>query len=172
MNKNIVFIIVLLALLVGLIWSSFTFGWEPLFKTRDEISGLQNERKILNQQLNKLKDLNEKYQELKKTNEAGKIDAALPSREEFAALIVNLEAIAGENGLFLESINFVGSGRSGNKDYRFLDIQLKMSGSYESLNSFARSLENNLRLVDLKLLKVGLEESVLKIEAISRAYYQ
>lgn len=79
-------------------------------------------------------------QESKNLANIDKLDKILPDKPEIPELIVQLEALASENGMILKSINF-------NKDK--LTAQVQLAGKYQAFKKYLQALESNLRLLDI-----------------------
>lgn len=145
-------------------------GYEQLSQKRAELISEQTrleEAKEINQ---KLQDLIAQYNQYK--NQAGKISMALPTEEDIPNLLVTLETMAAENGLVLQSLDASSpalstermvsprSSREGqvtppSKPYQQLDIKMSLNGSYGALKNWLASLEQNLRIIDVKTISFG-----------------
>ena len=108
-------------------------------------------------------------------SEMNRVFYVLPIEKDLPNLIVQFEALASENGLILEKINFIKQVTTKKaaaedvewgeksptsttttetlepqKDYKTLEVSLSLSGNYQSFQSFLEALELNIRLMDIK----------------------
>lgn len=84
----------------------------------------------------------------------GKVEIAIPSKEDLPRLLVEIPQLVAQNGMILSNIAF---GESDEKveGYRSTSINLATKGTYLNLKSFLRTLEQNLRLYDVVSIKFG-----------------
>lgn len=101
-------------------------------------------------------------------NDLARIDEAMPQNQQAAELIALFESLSGRNGLVLKNIELSekvevkvadtsGQPRPGigipppkqSSSVREFPIILSMLGTYDSFKNFLKSLEKNLRLVDM-----------------------
>jgi len=89
----------------------------------------------------------------------------LPPEKDIPGLIVQFEALASENGLILESLNFIertikktGEAEEEKKDYKSLAVFLSLTGNYKSFENFLKALELNVRLMDIKSIEFSSEK--------------
>lgn len=155
MKSNII-IFILILVFIGIVllldlpvYSKFAFlngeikRQEQLLKDKQEVIAKANQ-------------LKEDYDTYK--DELKKVSYALPSGKEIPNLIVQLEALVSENGLVLESLNFVEEAKKTKGEtelsmpYKSLGVSLSTIGTYESFESFLKALELNIRLMDIKLI--------------------
>jgi len=88
----------------------------------------------------------------------GKILDALPSGEDEAGLLVQLEALSSQNGLILNSVNFsssevgavsAASETAPTSPAKELKVELVLAGDFPEFRNFLQAAEKNLRLLDL-----------------------
>lgn len=154
---NFILILVFVAVLFLLdlpIYNKVTFlrgetkGREDLLKEKEELLA----------KVNQLKGIYENRQD-----EIKRVYYVLPQEKDIPSLIVQFEALASENGLILEKIDFFKKAvktagetekETGviepRKDYETLEIVLGLNGSYQSFKSFLEALESNIRLMVIK----------------------
>jgi len=141
-------------------------------------------RGMLKDDTNSLKETEEvfaKANQLKQVYEArkdeiNKVYYILPSGSDIPNLIVQLEALASENGLILDKMNFIKKTlikkiateetattpeSEPQKEYKTLGVTLSLVGNYNSFKSFLEALELNMRLMDIKSITFsGQKEAV------------
>ena len=95
----------------------------------------------------------------------------LPIEKDIPGLIVQFEALASENGLILESINFIektkkrastGGGEAAvmpGQIYKTLNVSVELYGSYASFRSFLEAIEYNVRIMDISSINFSSEKS-------------
>ena len=88
----------------------------------------------------------------------GKILDALPSGEDEAGLLVQLEALSSQNGLILSSVGFfseenavsvAGQTAAAASAAKEMKISLVLAGDFPEFRNFLQAAEKNLRLLDL-----------------------
>ena len=108
------------------------------------------------------------YEDIK--GKVNKVFYVLPSEAEIPNILVQLEALASENGIIFESINFGEIQQSGQGKITFketslspeeqensmivdhcksISVDVKLIGSYENFKNYLKSLENNIRIMDI-----------------------
>lgn len=158
MNKNIILILVLVAMIIFMLSEMAIPLYNQIGLTKlkliEQKAALENNQKTLNL----FNDLYLKYQSLGEN--VDRLNLVVPNKENSDEIIVSLEAIARENGIFLESVAFqpkapqIPASTDLNK-INVLQINLNAGGSYEAFKNFIMALENNLRIMDIKLVKFG-----------------
>ena len=100
-----------------------------------------------------------------------KVFYALPNKAEIPNILVQLESLASENGMIFESLNFSKAQQSAQskttsensaapssetagqqniiEQIRSVSIDINLTGSYENFKNYLRSLENNIRIMDI-----------------------
>lgn len=166
--------IVSLAILAAII--VLVFMVRPLFNDIQEQSRIINEKRLVlekkEEKLKNLKLLSEKEELLKKENE--RVLAALPNDNEVARLFVQLERIAAESGLTIQSVSG-GSAAEGFSNEQAADqlvdefpiepagpeivaISYQLSGSSDSYQSFKNTLakmETALRILNISEFSIS-----------------
>jgi len=95
----------------------------------------------------------------------------LPQRQEIPELIVQLEALASENGLILESLDIKEKKRATETNEKkaavssqissqinILEISLALSGSYPAFKGFLEALEYNVRIMDVQKIEFSFKK--------------
>lgn len=145
----------------------------------EDVEVYQNRLDILQTLLGKYNNLDQEKKD--------KIYHILPTHEARENLLVELKQISTENGMIIDSIDFYKPlpFQSIEQDqsqrtilaYKVLEIALKTNGSYESFKNFLKSIENNLRILDVDSIKLGANRrednpNFFSFEIRLRAYYQ
>ena len=107
-----------------------------------------------------------------------KVSYIFPEEKDSAGLIVQFEALASENGLILERIDF-GRVTKDQKDLtvKSLDLTLNLKGSYPAFKSFLEALELNVRMMDIQTINftAGKEDAGITLFEFNiklKVYYQ
>ncbi len=115
------------------------------------------------------------------------ISLVLPSGTDVPQVMVQVEALASENGLILSNIDFgskpikkleeqsATSANQKNPAYQVFPISFRVSGPYQSFKNFIQSVEQNLRLLDV--VSIGFvspqkETDIVDFSVQAQAYYQ
>lgn len=78
-----------------------------------------------------------------------KIDIALPSDPTYSSIVYFLQKKAGENGIFLKSVNLSKGLLAEQEGVKEIGFSLNMMGDYTSLKNFIDSLEGSSRIFEL-----------------------
>lgn len=128
--------------------------------------------------LAKIEKLEKKYEEAEESLK--KVNYILPSSQEIPNLIVQLEALALEGGLVLESIQFsevkevtqaraeavrTATKETQSVDYKILSIELSLKGTYSAFKNFLKLVEENIRLMDINSISLSPESLEEEMEA-------
>lgn len=111
------------------------------------------------------------------------LSQALPDQEEVADVVYQIQGISSLNNIFIESVNLdrlpIQRSKSENslvKNYGSLRITAKLTGSYDSFKELLRFLENNIRIMDVRAVRVyqsnELEKGIFDYEIVADTYYQ
>jgi Tfp pilus assembly protein PilO len=106
------------------------------------------------------------------------LDLILPDNQDVPGLIVQLEALANDNGVILNDVSFTEEDDEKKiSDYKTIKINLKLNGSYEALKNFLITAENNIRLVDIDSISFGASaneknNTSFDFDLILNTYYQ
>lgn len=157
MIRTLIIIILLLGFIAVVVVLDVP-GVQKVLDLRSNITS-EKERLLDKQELfAKVQELTRAYEDNKESVE--KTEYVLPSSEKIPDLIVQVEALAFEQGLLLESIDITAikeeTGRTAEipeektaANYKTLSISIKFIGSYESFKSFLKAVEENIRLMDI-----------------------
>ena len=108
---------------------------------------------------------------------------ALPDEEEVASVVYQIQSISALNNISINSINLetlpIQQSKSKNslvKSYGTLRTTLKMAGPYNSFKTLLNFLENNIRIMDVRTMRVyqtdPTNRSIFDFELVVDAYYQ
>lgn len=170
MSKNNLIIIVLLIAFIAIL---FLVDWPAYNKfvflnsETERYKNLLEEEKELLAKVNQLKEIYESRED-----ELKKVYYSLPAGKEIPNLIVQFEALASENGLILESLDFTEQ-----ESRKTLSVSLSISGTYQSFESFLEALEFNVRLMDVQSIDFSSAEtevgsSIFTFDVKLIVYYQ
>jgi len=165
MIRNIIIITIILGFIAVVVFLDIP-GVQNVLAKRKEIKDQQ--QVLLDKQdlLLRVEKLTRLYEENKENVE--KTNYILPSSEEVPNLIVQLEALAFEQGLVLGKVDLetpTGQGitlegeQKPVQDYEIMNVNMELTGTYEGLKSFLKAAEENIRLMDIKSIsfKAGQE---------------
>lgn len=173
MNKQSFTFLIALAVLALLVWFFLYPAWQGLAQSQQDLTFWQERVVETEAAKQKYLELKTEYELLQ--NEETKIIDALPEEGDLPSLLVQLEALASQNGLILNSISFVypeKSSRSASPTYSYdgegnaimpaseeqssplasvktIMIDLGLNGNFTALKNFLKAVENNLRLTDV-----------------------
>lgn len=187
MIKNIIVLILILAF-VGVVVFLDMPKVQKILDLRRQIKEEKekfSEKQILLAKIEKLVQL---YEENKENFE--KINDVLPFNQDIPNLIVQLEALAFENGLVLEDITLTPTeketaGRAKevrtqeekvSKDYQILAVNFKLIGDYLAFKNFLKTVEENMRLMDIISISFSLASGegvqIFNFDLNLKTYYQ
>ncbi|MBM3281594.1 MAG: hypothetical protein FJY91_02520 [Candidatus Harrisonbacteria bacterium] len=128
----------------------------------------------------KVNDLVMKYRGAARLEET--ISLSLPQKEDLSSIFAQLKSIATLSSLVIElfSVKNLPSKElvKGDlvKNIGTIELSLRLSGRYENLEEFLRSVETNIRLMDVTNLSIGRlgseKSDVLSYNITIRTYYQ
>ncbi len=153
------------SILIGVSVAGFFMFTNPLYK---DISSLKQNSASYDEALNNSKVLEQEKEILtKKYNAVGaenldKLQKLLPSSVDNIRLVLEIEKIALAYGMSLKDVKYDAiqnnSNMTGNismgaratlKDYEVLNLEFATEGTYSNFLNFLKSLENNLRIIDI-----------------------
>ena len=149
-----------LLLVLLLVWPNFN-------KVRTLRNNIKNTQDVILFKKVSLRDFEEIQKRYQNEETLDKIDQALPAKEDLPNLLVQIEALAMENGMFFSSIGFDSNKEKGNSlqmennsnlgsnsSYSTTVITLDLLGTYENFKKYLGSIASNLRLMDV--VEIGL----------------
>ena len=150
MNSNIFkylilpFILFFAALAIGfwILWPLYGDTQAALL-SKEQIRENLAQRKKLTENLERLiSQYNEREQDI------ASLGKAVPSGQSIPELLVNLEAIASENGLIFGSVNFKPKDLKA-EGIKTLIAEIRVKGSYPDFLNYLKTLEKSLRIFDV-----------------------
>lgn len=166
-----------------LFFAALAIGFWILWPLYGDITAALLSREQNQNNLAQRKKLTENLERLiSQYNERGgdiaSLNKAIPSGQNIPELLVNLEAIASENGLIFGSVNFK------TKDFKASGIktlitEIKVKGSYPAFLNYLKALEKSLRIFDAASVsfagvgpgQVGAKLDNLEFNLIVNTYY-
>jgi Tfp pilus assembly protein PilO len=117
------------------------------------------------------------------------VSMAIPVREDLGLLLSQLDILSRSSGLGVQSINFQslalprGSRNEGNlginnlSERGTIQISLSLTGSYDSLKSFLKLIETNVRVLDVQTLGIApaqrlVAEDIFEYKLTLNGYFQ
>ncbi|OHB17010.1 MAG: hypothetical protein A2913_01290 [Parcubacteria group bacterium RIFCSPLOWO2_01_FULL_40_65] len=128
----------------------------PIFDKTRMLKGAIEQREIM---LAELQSISNRVKELSsgiETNEnnISKLDQLLPKQKEVSEILISIESITSASGLLLSEISLSESiGEGVNK----INVNLKLSGNFDSLMTFFDLLEKNVRLIEVNNIDIASE---------------
>lgn len=179
MIKKIIILILILGFIAVVVFLDVP-GVEKVLGSREKI---EQEKQVFSEKqdlLVKMEKLSQLYEENQENLE--KANYILPSGQDLPNLIVQLEALAFGGGLILEQIAFSeiedpqSADQTKPKDHRVLTISLRLIGDYPSFENFLKTLEENMRLMDIVSInfstQLGEGFQFLNFDLNIKTYYQ
>lgn len=159
MKNSIVVIILVIALIAIVVFLDLP-AYNKVSLLQKEIKNQDDLIKERQEIMAKVSQLKEIYEERK--TEISRVYYVLPLEKDVPNLIVQFEALAAENGLILEKIDFVEkTAKKTVVDYNALGISASLTGSYQSFKSFLGALEYNIRLADLRSVDFSVQQGLV-----------
>jgi len=165
----------------ALIALSFFSAWAWALPEYNRIANLQtaiSERKDLydlrKNTVEKIGNLNKEYQE--RSADIAKISALLPNKKSLPEVVSAIEKISTQSGLQLSGATMTGQPSSDTTSiYNVMPMDITLSGQYPSLVTMIKSIEKNLRLIDIKSIDAAAgsidRPDLLNISIKGEAYY-
>jgi hypothetical protein len=158
-------------ILIGISLTTFLAFTAPIFQ---EIPALRAEKDSYDEALNNSKalenerdKLTSKYNSISK-EDIDKLEKLVPDNIDNIRLILELEKVALPHNMVLKDIKFiadepetisvpvaagtgggVGTRPEAKKDYKVLNMDFSVTGTYANFLNFTRDLESNLRIIDI-----------------------
>ena len=170
MNKKNIIILISLVGSLALIFVVLSPLWSSTKILRAELIERKDRMTQIEELLAKAQQIKQDYQDQELEEEAQKIFSALPEEEDLPRLLVQFDTLASNNGLLLESVKFGQIDQEQEKTSRqqpgqlspqsslfpSLSVDVKVSGSYDAFKGYLTALENNVRSMDVYLIKFGI----------------
>lgn len=134
-------------------------AYQEVQELRGKLASKSDLYQIRSQQFTQVQNLIAQYQGVALLQEG--LSLALPQKVETENIINQLDAIAKNNRVFIDSISLdflpiqQTKKRTLVKGFGTLRMSLKLLGPYSSFKGFLDSLETNIRIMDLRNLKIS-----------------
>jgi Tfp pilus assembly protein PilO len=161
--QRLVGILSSLALFIGtlIVYSSLVL---PVYREIQNLRGEKAAKAVVLQEqedsVAAIESLLQKYNSISDLRQS--INQTLPSEEEVAAVVNQIQGIASSNGVFLNSLSIKSLSAPTNKEETSLAgpvgsmrILVEMVGDYSALKNFLAAIETNIRIMDVYSVQVA-----------------
>jgi len=181
-SKRIFSIFSAIALIIATIFvykSLINPAYEDIKKKKSEIATLENILEEEKDVIGQIKEVIEQYKGQRQLQEA--LSLTFPIDRNMPNLINDISGLGQVSGLFVKSIFFKDlpikkAKNSLANGVGVIEVQMKLSGSYDSLKSFINNLETNVRIFDVTSLNIDSSiknsEDFMEVALTVHAYYQ
>jgi Tfp pilus assembly protein PilO len=155
-------------------------AYQEIRVLQDRKYGFEEELKKQQESMATVKLLSEKYKSL--TDLRGELSMVLPMKEESPEIINQFQNIAEASRVVIDSLSFQylpmkpAPADSVEKALGTIRATMRVTGSYNNFKSFAESIQNNVRVMDVNSIKIeggGISgREALTYGLIIDAYYQ
>ena len=166
--KNIIIFLCLLACII-IVWQFILPLWDSIDFQKSRNSSLKEEVDKMEELINKLKELTLVYKQ--RQAEAERLEKFLPVGQNFGGILNYVEMMGAQAGIIVDSIDWapkseeesqtqknitattgqIGEIQAKNKT---LSANISATGTYEAFKTFISNLENNIRLTEIKQIKL------------------
>ncbi len=186
--KNIIIFLCFLASIV-IVWQFSLPLWDSVDFQKSRNSSLKQEVDKMEELVNKLKELTLVYDQ--KKADAERLEKFLPIGENGAGILNSVEMMGAQAGIIVDSVDWAqkkeedGRARKGATEgltgalqagNEVLAVNIGAAGTYEGLKNFIVNLENNLRLTEIKQIKLTPKGegggNIFDFDIIAEMYYQ
>jgi len=172
MNKQLLILIIFISAIGLITWQYLLPEFGVAFDLREEFNVWEKKLNETQSLREKLADLEKKYNGM--ASEADKVAEAVPAEQDISGLLVQVEELASRNGLILQDVNFSVVEAKKNQSpaaiaaaakaatppgIKILTVSLSLNGTYPSLKNFVKSIENNLRIMDILTIDFSLQKA-------------
>ena len=136
-----------------LFFTAFAIGFWVLWPLYGDIAAATLLRKQNQDNLTQRKKLTENLERLisqynERERDIASLNKAIPNGQNIPELLVNLEALASENGLIFENVNFKPKDLKA-PGIKTLTMDINVKGSYPDFLNYLKALEKSLRIFDV-----------------------
>ena len=161
MNRQVILLIVFIAIITFVVWQYFLPAFNEVSLLRQDAADWREKLASTQELSKKLSELKIKYENL--SDEAEKVAQAITQGEDLPGLLVQLEDLSSRSGLVFGDVAFSSPDYKKNKQTvaagsKTLIVDISLSGSQGSLMSFLKSIEENLRIMDVTAINFGEQE--------------
>lgn len=134
-----------------------------------QVKQILNDKSSLDQETARLEKIKRKLNELKTINQNDLSERtnlalqAVPPEKNFLGLLSNLEKAANKNSLAVESFQVIPGSLNVTQQGK-LSLKMSIIGSLENVKNFLVSAESILPIVDMKVIKIGIEKDIATTE--------
>lgn len=157
-------------LIAGLVFAAsviiavvFVYPNYQIFTASEQLAA--NKQNELDAQTALINEINKAQSRYKKAeDELLTVSDLLPvfNQKSIADLFVEMENIASESGVLMNSINFGGETMKSDKGYKTIDVKLSALASYDAFKKFAAIIEKNRHLMDMTAVSITAGASNVK----------
>jgi len=131
------------------------------------------------QAVNQVQNLISQFQNIRSIQEA--VSLAIPDKPDTTRALSQIEAIARSNGVIILSLDFKDIGGKSItqqplvRKLGIIEIKIGVAGSYQGLKNFVRSIETNVRVVNIKDMNIriaGVGKDVYNLSLTVEIFYQ
>lgn len=183
-NQFYIYIAIFLVIIM-VVAGYFFFFKQEYGKIREvgivDLQGKQNELEAKRSRLSEIEKAHESFKKIS-GEEIKKIATILPKGKDTPSLLIEMEALAKENGLILSGIDIAETGAisvpvqaqegAASLNIKKININFKIQGinSYDKFKTFLSSIEKDIRLLDLNSLTYSPAADSYSISLVT--YYQ
>lgn len=172
-SVSFLFLSLTIALAVGIL--IIKPQWEGITQQNKQIKAKQEEVDNKKQKINDLKELKENYQKIK--DKITTIATALPTSEEQAELLIQLNTMALKNGVYLLQFNAEEVKKTDTKQediYITTPVEVQIVGDFQTMKNFVSDIEKNLRILDITSIgiKKAPQGNIMIVTLKINTYYQ
>ena len=153
--------------------------YKDIQKKRSEIATLENILEEEQDVVTQIKGVIEQYKGQRQLQEA--LSLTFPIDKNMPGLVNDISGLARTSGVFVRSLFFKDlpikkAKNSLANGVGIIEVQMKLSGSYDGLKSFVNNLETNVRIADVQSL--GIDSAIksagdfMEVVLTAHAYYQ
>lgn len=169
------FILVMAAMAVTfwVLWPLWTSTQVALELKKENENNLAQRKKLTANLERLIGQYNERASEL------ASFDKAIPAGRNIPELLINLEALASENGLIFSGVNFKPKDLKA-PGVKTLIMEIRVKGSYLAFQNYLKAVEKSLRLFDVTNVsfsgiapgQANVNPNNLEFNLLVNAYYQ
>lgn len=146
-------------LLVIFTWSFIVPQVKQILSAKSSLDQEQARLEKIKRKLNELRTINQN--DLSQRTDLSL--QAVPPEKNFLDLLSNLEKAANKNNLAVESFQVIPGSLNVTQQGK-LSLKMSIAGSLENVKNFLVSAENILPIVDMKVVKIGIEKDIATTE--------
>jgi Tfp pilus assembly protein PilO len=162
-----------LAIALFFVWPAVFGSWQEMQALRSALAerqDLQTQRATI---LANVQTAYAKYQSIVNGPSGRTFTQLVPVKKSTAELVSAFQDMANSSGIQLNEVRMNEAAGAGGDQYKTLTLTLDMGGSYPSLRTFLGSLEQYVRVLNVKSIEVNSspQSSALKFTIIADTYF-